>query len=87
MPSKPKVKRVHVRYVQNETKFSVGEYVNAKWRNIVDPFKVDDREALGQFLGMIKGFLLRNKDHGNVALVSYQGGEAAKALADKNGRH
>lgn len=71
-------KKLFVRFVENQTKLSVGEYLNAKWRNVCDPFKINDKESVQQLKRDIEVFKIRTKRE--VEFVAYCGSDALTVL-------
>ena len=77
-PKEPTPKRLWVRRIENGKKFSVGEYVRAKWRNAVDPFRTDDTAALHRLAGVIA--LFEKHEKRKVVFIGYGGSGAAEEL-------
>ena len=75
-PSPPK--NIYVRYVENGNKVSVGEYMRAKWFNIVDPFSLTNVDAVRDLRVQID--LYKTKTKREVVLVNYRGSGPAEAL-------
>jgi hypothetical protein len=72
-------KKLWVRFIDDGRKLSVGEYLNAKWRNVIDPFVLDDLDSIKALIERLELYKLRVKRE--VEFVSYGGsGEALDAL-------
>lgn len=70
---------IYVRYIENGKKFSVGEYIRAKWNNVCDPFLVNDQNAIKELKRMIEVYQLVQQR--TIVLVDYRGSEAAEELS------
>lgn len=79
-PKKPTPKNLYVRQLTSGA-ISVGEYLNAKWRNVQDPFDCEDAEAVRKLNSDIQ--LYKSRENREVEFVPYQGNtEAVKLLND-----
>ena len=74
----PTPKNLYVRYVNGGTSLSVGEYINGKWRNVVEPFRLDDLSTVAQLKGLVDTF--RRHEQREVEYVNYGGDNAVKEL-------
>lgn len=63
--------KVYCRYVEGGQRISVGEYVRAKWNNIMNPFKLTDESSLLELATSIKEF--KKKQGREVEIVGYRG--------------
>ncbi len=71
---------LYVRYIEDGKKFSVGEYLRAKWNNVCDPFLVNDINAINSLkLNMLTYQATQKRD---IALIGYRGSEAATKLQE-----
>lgn len=75
----PTPKRLYVRWVKNNREISVGEYINGKWRNVVEPIHPIDKIALSELKSLIADF--KTKTGRDVVLVNYRGSGPAEQLS------
>lgn len=71
-------KTLYVRYIENEKKFSVGEYIRAKWNNVCKPFLVNDETSLKLLKNQILTYKLKTKR--DIVLAGYLGSKSAEKL-------
>lgn len=70
MPKKPTPKNLYVRGLVNE-RISIGEYINGKWRNAVDPFRHEDDDSIRGVLQLIRHYECKT---GRICILTpYQG--------------
>lgn len=81
MSKKQSPKKLYVRFVENDTKFSIGEYISGKWRNVCDPFKITDMNALASHVGDVRIF--KRKTGRDVEYEGYRGSKAAELLVNE----
>lgn len=72
-------KNIYVRFVEGGKKVSVGEYSSAKWRNVVDPFSIENFDAVRDLRTQIEIF--KRSEKRDVLLVNYRGSGAAEAFS------
>jgi hypothetical protein len=61
MKKKLPPKKIFYRFIENNTKISFGEYLSAKWFNICNPFKLDDRIEWNKRRDELRRFYDRTK--------------------------
>jgi hypothetical protein len=81
MPKSSSPKRLYVRFVEKDTKFSIGEYINGKWNNVCEPFKITDMKSLASFIGDVRIF--KRKTSREVEYEGYCGSKAAELLVNE----
>lgn len=78
---KPPIKRIYAR-VLADGKISVGEYVSAKWNNIIKPFKPSDEVARQELRELVA---LYHKRHPGtpVHVEGYRGDTGAADMVER----